>query len=42
MKKTYIKPEVNIYEMPKQALLAGSGSDPEIIFDDQVVEGGPY
>lgn len=24
MKKTYVKPEINIYELPKQVLLAGS------------------
>ena len=29
MKKTYVKPEINIYELPKQVLLAGSnGSNP--------------
>ena len=30
MKKTYVKPEVDIYELPKQQLLAGSetGSEP--------------
>ena len=24
MKKTYVKPEIDIYELPKQVLLAGS------------------
>ena len=28
MKKTYVKPEVDIYELPKQQLLSVSGSEP--------------
>ena len=27
MKKTYVKPEIDIYELPKQVLLAGSNPD---------------
>ena len=30
MKKTYVKPEIDIYELPKQVLLAGS--DPDAIY----------
>lgn len=40
MKKTYVKPEVDIYELPKQQLLAASqepgselSSDPENLYD---------
>ena len=31
MKKTYVKPEIDIYELPKQVLLAGS--DPDVIYN---------
>ena len=43
MKKTYVKPEVDIYELPKQLLLSGSNpgsgsgsepySEPENLYD---------
>ena len=31
MKKTYVKPKIDIYELPKQVLLAGS--DPDDIYN---------
>ena len=31
MKKTYVKPKIDIYELPKQVLLAGS--DPNVIYN---------
>lgn len=36
MKKTYITPEMEIYKLPKQVLLAGSGEgndDPDEFYD---------
>lgn len=32
MKKTYVKPEIDIYELPKQVLLAGS--DPNVFYNE--------
>ena len=40
MKKTYVKPEINIYELPKQVLLAGS--DPYVTFYDEVGDEEQY
>ena len=37
MKKTYVKPEINIYELPKQVLLAGS--TPNATNDEEGDEG---
>ena len=36
MKKTYVKPEIDIYELPKQVLLAGS--DPDAIYNQEGYE----
>ena len=33
MKKTYVKPEIDIYELPKQVLLAGS--NPDVFYDEE-------
>ena len=33
MKKTYVKPEIDIYELPKQVLLAGS--DPNVFYNEE-------
>ena len=37
MKKTYVKPEIDIYELPKQVLLASS--DPNVTNDEEGYEG---
>lgn len=37
MKKTYVKPEIDIYELPKQVLLACS--DPNVIYNLEGDEG---
>ena len=42
MKKTYFKPEIEVYELPKQVILAGSseeGADDELLLEDSKVEG---
>ena len=40
MKKTYVKPEIDIYELPKQVLLAGSDrSTPNATYNEEGDEG---
>ena len=42
MKKTYFKPEIGVYELPKQVILAGSSEEEEPQFGDDVVESGDW
>lgn len=39
MKKTYFKPEIEVYELPKQVILAGSSEEDELPLEDSEVEG---
>ena len=42
MKKTYFKPEIEVYELPKQVILAGSSKEEELQLGSEVVESGDW
>lgn len=42
MKKTYFKPEIEVYELPKQVILAGSSEEEELQLESDVVESGEW
>lgn len=42
MKKTYFKPEIEVYELPKQVILAGSSEEEELQLGSDVVESGDW